>query len=586
MSFYGSLNATEDDFIGLQCENMLSIPEHRSGWNYVKDLCVRYVHRPNGYYFVDFVESIWGWKKKSSSDAETKDVFFENESYDVPRDQVKFYRNKEYVYLPSIHTVVYWNGLEWVRSETVTSEELERASPFGVIEEPWVGIVHNPTQMPEWFDFVSSPQEIVKCVDFQKSLRYCRGLIVFSEYLKKELLKMGGWPCEIHVLLHPTEPCATRWCLPGPNLLCWKPNKSHKRRLVQVGYWLRRLSSIWDTRVPKHWTKHWVNRAEHGFRCLESELFHEHLIRSIVQSKDAVQVHQLSDEDYDQFLSRSILFIDLYDSSCNNAILEAIVRHVPIVTRRLPATIEYLGDTYPLFFDHVDEIHDMLLDDARIHAAHTQLVRLEESGRFYGEHFVHALKRLPFLNKKALKPDYVLALGSQGWIPSDIPNRAVSPFENLTIDYASLCHLLDNDLNGLTDPYHLYVNEDGQVAHREYHLVFSQETDTAEKLLDFTRNDYAKLIRLYTQRVHNFHTVMWSHKTCLVLFHSEYPRKLVDVLRTKYPRARFKLITINLIEDSARYLDQPTNVDHPDVAFYTIKRTGDHQKIIREHLSK
>lgn len=591
MSFYGSLNYCEnpdDGFIGLNCENMLSIPEHRSGWNYVKDLCVKHLHRPKGYYLVDFVESIWGWKKVADPSA-LKDVFFENQTYYVTRDRVKCYHGREYVCLPKDAVVVYWNGLEWVRSETVTAEDLEQASPFGLVEEPWVGIVHNPTQMPKWFDFVNSPQEIIKCVDFQTSLRYCRGLIVFSEYLKKELLKMGGWPCEIHVVFHPTEPCETKFRVPTSRFFgsCVFPgiHKRHKRRLVQVGYWLRRLSSIWETRVPEGWTKHWVNRAEHGFRCLESELFHEHLIRSIVQAKDTVQVHQLSDEEFDRFLCRSIMFIDLYDSSCNNTIIEAIVRHVPIVTRRLPATVEYLGSDYCLFFNHIDEIHDMLEDDERIHTAHMQLRSLARSGRFYGDHFVTSMKRLPFLNHTIHRPDYIIALSS-GYYPPDMKNWAIGPFEYTTHDYDALCKVIENNFDGFTDPYHLYINEDGYVAHREYGVVFAQETSTPEKLVEFARNDYDRLIRLYTRRIDNFHNVMMSTQPrACVLYHSEYPRKLVDVLRTKYPRTPFKVITINLIDEDAHYLDQPTNMDHRDIAFYTIKRTADYRKIIQEHLS-
>jgi len=572
MSFYGSLNVTEDSFIGLNCDNMLSIPEHRSGWNHVKDLCMRHLHKTGGYYLVDFVESIWGWKASSDPDA-LKDVYFANKTHYVTRDHVKFLRGTEYVRLTD-RTVVYWNGLEWVESADVEPEEVDRASPFGIIQEPWVGIVHNPTRMPKWFDFVNSPQELVKNVDMQRSLQYCRGLIVFSEYLKQELLSLGGWPCEIHVVYHPTEPCEVKFSSRSLLLFSACVRHVHKHRLVQVGYWLRRLSSIWEVDVPNGWTKHWINRAEHGFRCLEAELYNEHLVEKIVLNPD-VKVHSLSDADFDRFLGRSIMFIDLYDSSCNNTIIEAIVRHIPIVTRRLPATVEYLGEDYCLFFDTLDEIPDLLDDENVIMRAHAQLRSLERSGRYYADHFVTMMKGLPFLNPNA-KPEYYTAL-SPGF--EWVTDLAVGPFEYTRHDYRTVCRLIENEFEGLTDPYRLYVNEDGYVAHREYNIAFSQETDT------FARNGYETLIELYTKRVDNFHNALEKRTTCL-LYHDAYPVELVEIMRTKYPRRIVKVIVINLIDTGDRYLDQPTNVDGNEFAFYTIKRTHDYINVLKERLKE
>ena len=39
---------------GLDCSAMMAVPDHRSGWNYVKAL-FQEVHKPNGYILVDFV---------------------------------------------------------------------------------------------------------------------------------------------------------------------------------------------------------------------------------------------------------------------------------------------------------------------------------------------------------------------------------------------------------------------------------------------------------------------------------------------------------------------------------------------------
>jgi hypothetical protein len=374
--------------VGLNCDSMLSIPEHRSGWNYVKSLCEKHLHGPKGPILVDFVEKIWCWKPENAS---TKDIYFKGHSYTVPIDQVKMIRGVEYVVVNN--QSVYWNGTEWSES-LLSPAKVAEADTYGVFTTPWVGMIHNPTNMPEWFDFMNSPQALIQKRNFQRSLPYCKGLIVFSKNLRHNLLRLCDWPCEIYSVTHPTEPVIPlpTWKLvngrlPWLQCLFHKP----KYRLVQVGYWLRRLTSIWEVQVPPNWEKYWINRADHGFVCLEKEIFHEHKGKTVTQN--TVHTLQLSNEDYDQFLSRSVMFIDLYDSSCNNTIIEAIVRHVPIVTRRLPSTEEYLGKDYVLFFDSLDDVEELLTPE-RLYHAHEQLRELERSGRFYGENFVHNMLKV------------------------------------------------------------------------------------------------------------------------------------------------------------------------------------------------
>lgn len=406
MSYYSNTLYVETDITtnmlsdntqrnGLNCASMIDIPEHRSGWNYVKRLCVDHVHDASGPIMVDFVEKMWCWKDETATE---KDIYYDNRSYVIPAKDVKMMDGKEYAVLNE-NTAVYWNGEEWVLSDR-TYIEVVTADTYGVFTQPWVGIVHNPVNMPHWFDYGNSPQELVKKPNFQKSMAYCKGLIVFSEDLKRKLATLEGH-VPIHVLTHPTEPVGVRWNptsirrkgLLGP--LCWVLKQSQPRkRLVQVGYWLRKLTSIWEVSVPDGWTKYWINRAEHGLRCLEKEIYHEQKALQVCCGQE-VKLLRLSNLEYDEFLRDSVMFIDLYDSSCNNTILEAIVRHVPIVTRRLPATEEYLGTDYVLFFDSLETVPS-LLSPERLLEAHNQLKMLEASGRFYGERFIQDLRALQF----------------------------------------------------------------------------------------------------------------------------------------------------------------------------------------------
>ena len=97
---------------GLDCSNMLSVPDHRSGWNYVTEYCKK-IHNPNGYLLVDFVEKMWCWNKLKYN--ENKGVFYDNVAYSVPFNDIKMINGIEYAILEE-DLSVYWNGDEWVKS--------------------------------------------------------------------------------------------------------------------------------------------------------------------------------------------------------------------------------------------------------------------------------------------------------------------------------------------------------------------------------------------------------------------------------------------------------------------------------------
>jgi len=80
--------------------------------------------------------------------------------------------------------------------------------------------------------------------------------------------------------------------------------------------------------------------------------------------------------EYDELLSRNIVFLDLYDTVVNNTVLECIVRSTPIVCNRLPALIELLGPDYPLFFTTLEEASDLLERLDLLELAHYHLQTL------------------------------------------------------------------------------------------------------------------------------------------------------------------------------------------------------------------
>ncbi len=89
-------------------------------------------------------------------------------------------------------------------------------------------------------------------------------------------------------------------------------------------------------------------------------------------------VERLDDAAYDTLFTSNVVFLDLVDCSAANTIIEAIVRHTPVLVNRLPAVVEYLGAGYPLYYSHLDEITTLLTPD-RITATNKYLAALDKT---------------------------------------------------------------------------------------------------------------------------------------------------------------------------------------------------------------
>jgi glycosyltransferase involved in cell wall biosynthesis len=83
----------------------------------------------------------------------------------------------------------------------------------------------------------------------------------------------------------------------------------------------------------------------------------------------------LENAEYDTLLQKSVVFLDLIDSSANNAILECLARGTPLLVNRLPAVEEYLGQNYPLFYNYLDEAAEKLKNIDLLKDASTYLLR-------------------------------------------------------------------------------------------------------------------------------------------------------------------------------------------------------------------
>jgi hypothetical protein len=253
---------------------------------------------------------------------------------------------------------------------------------------PWIGFIHVPPQVPEWFQSEQSNSVIFQTDLWQRSLPFCRGLYTLSRYHRRHLESRLHLP--INDLLFPTEEPELKWS--------WAQfDANRNKKIVQVGWWLRRLHTIFM--LPTRSYKKIFLRITHADidgllkkereQLLRAGVFHDGMYDT------AQEVSSLPDRDYDRLLAENIAIVDLYDSSANNTIIECIVRNTPILVNPIEPVREYLGDDYPLYFSSLAEAAEKAENMDAVHEAHCFLRDHPLKKKLTGEHFLRSLVDSP-----------------------------------------------------------------------------------------------------------------------------------------------------------------------------------------------
>ena len=310
---------------------------HRSGWNYAMR-ALKPMHNDDGIFFHGFLE----------------DVFC-------------------------------WNYFKYVKKKII---------PF---DKPWTGFFHNPPNMPKWFSYKNSPQTILRNETFRKSLSTCAGLFTLSESHAEFMRRETNLP--VSSIIHPTEIPEAQF-----NLEAFKQNK--KKRILNIGYWLRKINSIYmlpsdesiykKTRVMPFSAKSRAMKTLSIFSEREKRHSPDHKNNEKLYGQncggETETFNMLPDNEYDELLSENIVFLDMYDSSANNAIIESIARATPVLVNPLPPIIEYLGVDYPFYFNTLEEAAKKASDFKLIKDTHQYLLECDTRKKLTPESFRKALR--------------------------------------------------------------------------------------------------------------------------------------------------------------------------------------------------
>jgi hypothetical protein len=270
-------------------------------------------------------------------------------------------------------------------SAEVTFDDFAEKTFFGVRQfhgpliyrAPWIGTFHHPPDVPPWYR-TEHLQDLRDNPYWLESLPNLVFVLTLGMNLTSWFEREWGVPCV--TLKHPTEIPAVRWSADAFF-------RNSRRSLVQVGWYGRNTHAIYHVGTPSGLSKAWLRQGR-----VECQTNHEILSRMLPPHlcarpiRGAVKIiPRLRNSAYDDLLSKNIVFMELLFGVANNVVIECIARSTPLVINRHPGPEYYLGAKYPLFYDDIAEVPE-LLSPERILAAHAYLQNVDK-GWMRGSHF-------------------------------------------------------------------------------------------------------------------------------------------------------------------------------------------------------
>lgn len=254
---------------------------------------------------------------------------------------------------------------------------------FSPVNYPWVGFLHVPVDVPDWFNRHYSPEVLFEREDFKTALSYCKGIYTLSTPLTKWV--EGKFSGPVGTLLHPTEFI--------DQVFNAKSFISKNRiRVVQLGFWLRKLHAIHALKLPDNQFDKVVVGITQPYQKKFQQV--ERMLFDFDIDPRVKYCGFLSDNEYDEMLLSSVMFIDFYDTSANNAIIECIARGIPIVCPPMQSVVDYLGVNYPLYFHSYSHAKNLLNDRVTIIEAHEYIMSSGVRDRLTGRSFCDSMSGL------------------------------------------------------------------------------------------------------------------------------------------------------------------------------------------------
>lgn len=256
----------------------------------------------------------------------------------------------------------------------------DRVQTKNPVTRPWIGFLHNVPHHPWHVSAVHGDEydiplaRVVASATWAVSQPYCLGIFVLSSHAQRFLSPRTEVPVE--ALYHATEFVAHTF---DHERFLRNPDK----KMILVGHWMRDFQCIFDIQVNRY--QKWILKCEPAVN-------YERILATVRPNASVNLRPYASPDQYDLLLGENVVFLPLFDSSANNALIECIVRNTPVLINRLPAVVEYLGEHYPLYYGTLEEAARKVEDFDLVGEASAYL-RAMNKERFSREHFVRSFRQ-------------------------------------------------------------------------------------------------------------------------------------------------------------------------------------------------
>ena len=271
----------------------------------------------------------------------------------------------------------------------------------GFVTEPWVGIMHLAMSLPSHIEQSLHLENLLTHEAFLGSLPHCIALVVLSDDTKTKVEKalQSFENLNVCTLRHPitVEQNATLFSNKDLDMIF-----SQNSGIILVGQQYRRLATIHRIKTSRQ--KFWLpgmpaNSA--AANHVKGRLIEELKADNMTQQDDSViLMYAQNFWEYDQYIKQNIVIVDIWGATANNAILEAIALNIPFLVSKLPATVEYLGMDYPLFFSNYSEIENIInqhpAELRKILQHANEYLKMMDKSKFTLDEFSHGLINCTF----------------------------------------------------------------------------------------------------------------------------------------------------------------------------------------------
>jgi len=228
-------------------------------------------------------------------------------------------------------------------------------------KKPWIGIIHHTFHEANGENGCGN---LIYTEEFKESIKYCKRIITLSEYLKKQIIdefNKNNILVQVNNLTHPTDVSDIKMF----TLQNFYENK--EKKIIHIGGWLRNSFVFYNTNTPfKKAILQYDNITppKDITNVLNDKYNNNSFIQGFIQfikecESNIEIIEKLTNNEYDTLLSKNIVFLNVFDASAVNTIIECIVRNTIIIVNRHPAIEEVLGKEYPGLYNSIHEVNYM-----------------------------------------------------------------------------------------------------------------------------------------------------------------------------------------------------------------------------------